>query len=148
MTMTLLKYEINQNNNKALLAVADIYFSCNKNSLALDWYKQAKQIDYDGHRNIEKILKGGKVDWSPKYHSLWPILGIKIVHTYDFGCKHGTETLCTTSFQSEVVLLMLIAKFKHVSRFNFTKLLYKNIFFSIVASLAIIWLSPHLIGRT
>ena len=139
MTVILLEYEANRNNGEAMLALGHLYANNKKVfnlELALNWYKRVEQIDDSGHCTIENIVGSGKIDWSPKYHSLWPRLGIKIVQTHDFGHRHKQSTLLVTSFQQEVVLLLWIAKCRHFSSFDFVKSMYKNIVLAIIIHLA------------
>ena len=59
-TIHLLEYEINRKNNKAILALADIYATHNKvnnQTYAMDLYVSANNIDDVGERNIQRNNK-------------------------------------------------------------------------------------------
>ena len=142
-TVKLLEYEINRENDSAIIALADLYANNVKlfdQKRALDLYTRAKNIDDVGDYNILKIIKTDQFEWSIKYHSIWPEFNVKSVKTYRFGKGGIKTTLFETSFQSQVFLLMLILKYKHLSCFPFTKLMYKNVVLAIITQLAKFWL--------
>lgn len=148
MTIKLLEYEANRKKEEAITILANLYANNNNVGnpvLALDWYTRAKDINDTGYKNIHKILKTGKIDWLPRHHSLWPILKIEVVQKYGFGTKQKKSTLLATSFQQQVVFLLFITKYRHLSCFSFTKLMYKNIMLAIITQLAKIWLADAMI---
>lgn len=147
-TRQLLEYEINKKNNWAILALANLYASHDilfDRKLALDYYSMATNIPEFYTTNIDSIIKTRQIDWSPKYHIIWPTLNIKIVKTCGFGKTVKTRTVANTNFQGQVVLLMLITKYRHLSNFTFTKLMYKNIVLAIITQLAKIWIDDTII---
>ena len=112
----------------------------------MDWYARANNIDDVGYYNIVKIVKTGQIEWLSKYHKLWPTLNIEIVKTCGFGKRGKTSMVLKTCFQSQVFLLMLILKYKHLSSFPFTKLMYKNVVLAIITQLAKIWLDDIVVN--
>ena len=83
-TVELLEYEADRKNNEAVLALANLYASNAKvinQKLAIDWYTRATCIGVRGNSNIVMMIKTNQFDWSPKYHCIWPKLGIEILRT-------------------------------------------------------------------
>lgn len=148
MTLRLLEYEANRKNSEAIRELASIYGNRNKvksPKLALDWYARLENIRRSDLDNIRYIIKTAKPDWSTKYHRLWPKLALRLVQQYEFDDKCKDSTLFKTSFQSEVINLLLITKFRQASYFNFTKLLYKNIVLAIIKQLSKIWVTDAMV---
>ena len=148
-TIHLLEYEINRKNNKAILALADIYATHNKvnnQTYAMDLYVSANNIDDVGERNIRGIIKTGKISWSSKYHKIWPKISVRIFQEYDFGPNRKTTTLSKISFQQQVVYLLLILKFKNSSCFDYIKSMYKNMVLVIITQLAKIWVANAVVA--
>lgn len=146
-TIYFLKYEANKNNNEAILRLGELYSTNSEvlnQKLAMDLYLQAREICKYHSDNICKIVMAGKFEWSQKYHRLWPLLYFKINQNFYCDGKLKSLPLTETSFQQQVVILLLITKYRYLSYFNFTKLLYKNIVLSIITQLSKVWINHFL----
>lgn len=147
-TIYFLEYVTTSHSYDAILVLANIYATNNtvlNQKLAMDLYKQVPMIDPRGFTNIHNIVKTGNFDWSPKYHSIWPKISVQIRQKYNIDHKCNKSTLLETSFESQVIILLYITKYRNLSSINFTKLLYKNIILAIITQLSKIWITEAFI---
>lgn len=140
-SVQLLEYSANRGDDKAVLALANIYATEDRvldSKRALYLYTQAKYVDERNRETIWNIIKTGKIDWSVPYHNIWPRLEMEMIQKYGFGSR---RTVLNISFHHQVFSLLLVVKFKNLSRFSFTKLIYKNVVLGIINQLAKSWIT-------
>lgn len=99
------------------------------------------QHQYDSFNNkkfkITTILMTGLIEWKQSNHQLWNNFRYEITERSIHTDKIKIHTIC--SFHKEILLLLLISKFRHLSKLPHIHSFYKNLVFSVAKQLAYIW---------
>lgn len=94
--------------------------------LAYYWYTQAIDLSSDDLSGLEDIIIKLQIPWSVDNHRFWPNPGITL----------GSQRI---SFKQQILMLLMVSKYRHQSTLKYTSILSKDITFCIIHQLSSLW---------
>ena len=121
----------------ANLTLGKLYFNeVSTHNLAYCYLMKASYLNSDSKKTLEKILASGCIQWDISNHKYWPNTIItSSLHLKQLD-KEFDKVVYVTSFDDQVLTLLLISKFRHTSSKSYISHLSKMVVLSVVKHLA------------